>query len=94
MAPSAIDTETISPVDIKTKTVTGARQPIRYSGSLNEYESIDVTPVIGTEYPKANLVDWINAPNADELLRDLAVKSKLLTLGRSLLCTWLIFCSF
>lgn len=79
MAPSATSTETQFQTDIRSKTVVGERQPIRSSGSLDKYETIDVTPIIGTEFPKANLVDWINAPNADELLRDLAVKSKQLT---------------
>lgn len=34
------------------------------------------TPVIGREYPKAQIVeDILNAPNADDLLRDLAITS-------------------
>ncbi|KAF3479442.1 alpha-ketoglutarate-dependent taurine dioxygenase [Arthroderma uncinatum] len=43
------------------------------TGALDQYEREDVTPIIGTEFPKAKLTDWIKAPNADELLRDLAI---------------------
>lgn len=35
-----------------------------------------VTPTVGTEFPEANLVEMLNAPNSDELLRDLAITSK------------------
>lgn len=59
-----------------TKTISSSKQPLKYGGSLDHFESTDVTPVIGTEYPTANLIDLINAPNADELLRDLAIKSE------------------
>ena len=52
------------------------REPLQLSGALDQYEHFDVTPVIGREYPKANLVEWLNAPNADELIRDLAITSK------------------
>lgn len=74
MAPSAVQQETIVPV-----TATKSQSfpvPLKSSKSLDQYESIDITPVIGTEYPNVKLIDLINAPNADELLRDLAIKSK------------------
>jgi hypothetical protein len=69
MAPSAID------VDVPIRSKQESRKPLKYSGSLDNYESFDPTPAIGTEYINANLVDWLNAPNADELIRDLAIKS-------------------
>jgi hypothetical protein len=71
MAPSA--TEVIVPIITKKQ---GHREPLKSSGSLKKFESIDITPIIGTEYPTANLVEWINSPNADDLLRDLAIQSK------------------
>ncbi|KAJ5691397.1 hypothetical protein N7488_012132 [Penicillium malachiteum] len=46
------------------------------SGSLDAFEPIMVTPVIGNEFTKGtcNIVDDIlNAPNADERVRDLAI---------------------
>ncbi|PKX91218.1 TauD/TfdA dioxygenase family protein [Aspergillus novofumigatus IBT 16806] len=49
------------------------KEPLRRRGLLDEYESFDVTPTIGTEFPEANVVEWMKAPNSDELLRDLAV---------------------
>lgn len=72
MAPTAIDTE----VTLHTSTKTSLPTPLKSSNSLEQYESFDVTPNIGREFPKANLVEWLNAPNADELIRDLAITSK------------------
>lgn len=71
MAPSAIDDDTL-PVRTKSE----HREPLKLSGALDDYESFDVTPVIGREFPKANLVEWLDAENSDELLRDLAITSK------------------
>ena len=84
MAPSAI-LETILPEHVNGKksileSISGRKSvtPIRSTGVLDashKYE--EVTPVIGREYPTTNIVnDLLNAPNADELLRDLAVTSK------------------
>lgn len=54
------------------------QKPLKKSGVLDttlEYD--ELTPVIGREYPKTNIVDdLLNAPNSDELLRDLAITSK------------------
>lgn len=72
MAPSAVESVSLP----TSKNFTHGRKPLKYSGSLDGFESEDITPVIGTEYPTAKLVDWINAPNADDLLRDLAIKSE------------------
>ena len=74
MAPSAVSGEAVKEV------LTGKKkthpEPIRATGVLNKFKSDDLTPVIGTEFPEINIVDDIlNAPNADELLRDLAVTS-------------------
>lgn len=51
-------------------------EPMQPSGILDQYESFQVTPCIGTEFPKANLAEWLSSPNADALLRDLAITSK------------------
>jgi hypothetical protein len=48
------------------------------SGSLDEFKSTLVTPVIGQEFPKSsiNIVDDIlNAPNSEQRIRDLAILS-------------------
>lgn len=74
MAPSAVEADTTPIVPVVAKGAT--REPLKLSGSLDSYESFEVTPVIGREYPTANLVDFLEAPNSDELLRDLAITSK------------------
>ncbi len=52
-------------------------KPLKQSGILDKFESEDVTPVIGREFPEVNIVDdLLNAPDADGLLRDLAITSK------------------
>jgi hypothetical protein len=52
--------------------------PLKKSGALDAaFEFDDVTPTIGREYLTAQIVeDILNAPNADELLRDLAITSQ------------------
>ncbi len=69
MAPGAVENVTTFPSKSE------RREPLKLSGVLGSLESFDITPVIGREFPKANLVDWLNAPNSDELLRDLAITS-------------------
>jgi hypothetical protein len=70
MAPSAIET------DVGTGPIRVGRKPLQLSGALDSLESFDVTPVIGREFPHAKLVDWLDAPNSDDLLRDLAITSE------------------
>jgi hypothetical protein len=69
MAPSVVDPKVV----VASKKYP---KPLKSSCSLDKCEQIDVTPVIGTEFPTAKLVEWINAPKADELLLDLAIKSR------------------
>jgi hypothetical protein len=49
------------------------RKPLQLKGVLNEFESFDVTPVLGLEFKNVNLAEWLRAPNSDELIRDLAI---------------------
>jgi hypothetical protein len=51
------------------------RDPLQLKGVLDQYESFDVTPVIGREFKDVNLAEWLRAPNSDELIRDLAITS-------------------
>jgi hypothetical protein len=51
------------------------RKPLQLRGLLDQYESFDVTPVIGREFKDVNLKEWLRAPNSDDLLRDLAITS-------------------
>lgn len=49
-------------------------KPLAYSGTLDNFAYEESTPVIGREYLTLNIVDdLINAPNTDDLLRDLAI---------------------
>lgn len=52
------------------------RKPLQYSGSLDQFKYVDVTPIIGREYPEVQITDLMKAENADELLRDLAITSE------------------
>jgi hypothetical protein len=54
------------------------REPLELKGVLDNFDSFDVTPIIGKEFPNVKLTEWLNAPNSDELLRDLAITSKFL----------------
>jgi hypothetical protein len=71
MAPSAVEAES-APIRSKTERYS---EPLKLSGALDSFESFDVTPIIGREFPSAKLVDWLNAENADDLIRDLAITS-------------------
>jgi hypothetical protein len=89
MAPPSADFETAQPTfptpskvrtipEIK-KSVAGLTQsasfptPLEYSGTLDHYESFDVTSVIGREFPKLQITDILND---DAKIRDLAITSK------------------
>ena len=71
-------TETATPVveDIKSAASSRHKEPLKPSGALDKYESFDVTPVIGREFRGANLKEWLEAPNSDELIRELATTSE------------------
>ncbi len=79
MAPSLTETTTpVVPIVEDSKiTLKGLeRTPIKLSGALDAFESFDVTPVIGREFPNASLKDFLRAPNSDDLLRDLSATSQ------------------
>lgn len=79
MAPTIIDSipTPVVPVTKDTASATKSLQkkPLKLSGSLDSFESFDVTPIIGREFPTANLKEWLHSPNSDALLRDLAIIS-------------------
>ncbi|KAL4874398.1 hypothetical protein BJY04DRAFT_225066 [Aspergillus karnatakaensis] len=80
MAPSIeVATPTPAPnVEAKLDATKGAsasssnyiKEPLNYSGSLDEYKSFDVTPVIGREFPDVQLADILND---EQKIRDLAI---------------------
>lgn len=73
MSPSALDE---TPVVAPTKGATSRSEPLKLSGALDAFEHIEVTPFIGREYLNVDLVEWLNAPNSAELIRDLAITSE------------------
>ena len=73
MAPSVSAETTVVAGAAKPAPQPFLKEPLKLKGALDSFESFDVTPVIGKEFPKANLKEWLRAPNSDELLRDLAI---------------------
>lgn len=73
MAPSAVD------IDVPNgkhsyRSGRTSTNPLRKTGALDTAHAFEeVTPVIGREYPKTNIVD--DLLQSDELLRDLAITS-------------------
>lgn len=75
MAPSAVPAEFHDDVAIRTKE-SQKKVGLESTGSLDKFDWDDVTPVIGREFPETRIVeDILDQPNADELLRDLAITS-------------------
>ncbi|KAJ5211181.1 Taurine catabolism dioxygenase TauD/TfdA [Penicillium cf. griseofulvum] len=74
MAPSfEIPTPVIPIVEDKITLKSLERTPLKPTGVLDAFESFDVTPVIGREFPNASLKDFLSAANSDDLLRELAL---------------------
>lgn len=50
--------------------------PLKLTGALDKFSFEDTTPAIGREFLNVNIVDdLLNAENADELIRDVAITS-------------------
>lgn len=61
---------------LATLKLTGAPAPLKLGNSLDKFEKSDATPLIGTEFAQGvQLAELLKAPNADELIRDLAILS-------------------
>jgi hypothetical protein len=54
------------------------RTPLKYSGALNQYQSFDITAVIGREFPTAQLSEILKD---DAKVRDLAITGMQSPLG-------------
>lgn len=50
----------------------GSYEPLKASGALN-HPFTDLTPAIGRQYDNLQVADLLRAPNADALIRDLAI---------------------
>ncbi|KAF2102764.1 taurine catabolism dioxygenase [Rhizodiscina lignyota] len=76
MAPPAADVDlAIRPEEVKFPTkgstlTNRLQEPLKYSGSLDQYKSVDVTPAIGREFSELQLSDILSDDNK---IRDLAI---------------------
>jgi hypothetical protein len=70
MAPSAIEvyhTTSLHVLKVKAQEIVSQqtapakliKAPMKLTGALDKFESFDLTPVIGKEFPKANLAEWL-----------------------------------
>ncbi|KAK3074513.1 hypothetical protein LTR53_002995 [Teratosphaeriaceae sp. CCFEE 6253] len=73
MSPVAIDQATTTPNGHTNGTAKLRREPLKGSGSIDHLEYVDVTPVIGREYPAAKLKEMLYAYDSEQQLRDLAI---------------------
>ena len=55
------------------------RQLFQIAGAIEGWYNFDVIPVIGREFEIVDLAFVLGAENSDELIRDLAITSKLLS---------------
>lgn len=46
---------------------------MQLSGALSKFESVAVTPCVGTEFRNVDVADWIKGPDSDALIRDLGI---------------------
>ena len=70
--PESLTAEILSPQPTKPAL---RRETMKLTGLLDAFKSKEVTPIVGTEFTDANVVDWMKGPNSDEMLRELAVTS-------------------
>lgn len=78
MSPAIIEEHGDHEVAVPNKEATQPRypEPLKLSGALDQFKHEDTTPVIGREFFDVNIVDdLLNAENADERLRDIAITS-------------------
>jgi hypothetical protein len=77
MSPAVIDANNdYDSFSDKESTLRHYPEPLKLSGALDHFTQEETTPVIGREFIGVNIVDdLLNAENADERLRDLAITS-------------------
>lgn len=76
MAPGIISDHSAQSEDvaIRAKDLKSYPEPLRLTGALDGFKYEETTPAIGREYTSVNIVDDIlNADNAEDKLRDLAI---------------------
>ena len=72
--PSAVETTPPSPIrGGHEKARPRTTEPAVYSGSLDSYEHNDFTTSVGREIPGLQIKKILTSPDADTLIRDLAI---------------------
>jgi hypothetical protein len=66
--------EKLAESDKTAEGLSDVRKPLKYSGTLDSYPSFDPTPVIGREFPDAQLSEILKD---DAKIRDLGITSEL-----------------
>lgn len=74
MAPSAqYEERTLPIIGGHEKARTRAKKPYTYSGSLDSFQQINSTPIIGREILGLHIKDLLKSPDSDTQIRDLAI---------------------
>ncbi|KAI1406956.1 taurine catabolism dioxygenase [Hypoxylon sp. FL1857] len=74
MAPAATSDEIPQGLSSHIKSTVSYPSPLSVTGALEKFSYEDTTPAIGREFLNVNIVDdLLNASNADDLIRDLAI---------------------
>jgi hypothetical protein len=47
--------------------------PFPYSGILDKYESVEITPCMGTQFKNLDLAEFLELPNSEDGIKDLAL---------------------
>lgn len=78
MAPSAVEVQTAADAVLLPgkAAAPSTKSWVKSTGVLDQFEHIELTTVIGREYPNADVAAWLQAPNSDELIKELALTSK------------------
>jgi len=76
MSSNGHGTETATQAPATSGVFIAHKEPPVYRGTLDQFSKFDTTPNTGTEFPDANLAEWLRAPNSDDLIRDLAITGK------------------
>lgn len=52
--------------------------PFKDLGNLDGLKEVHITPCLGSEYKDVDVTEWLKAPNSDDILRDLVIRSEYL----------------
>lgn len=47
--------------------------PFKNTGTLDAFKQVHITPCLGSEFRDVDVSEWLEAPNSDDMLRDLTL---------------------